>query len=357
MRFTILFLIIFTSNFHLLAQAPNGFNYQGIATDINNNPLINKKIAFKLSILNAQSVAEYIDTLSNILTSESGAFNIIIGTSKTPFLGNFSSIDWSANKYLKVELDINNGKNYQQMGNPILLKNVPFAFQVNNAGNASQLQNIPISTSTPNNGDILIYNSTTKKWEPTSQVVYSAGTNINLNSTSTPIIRVLNSAPNIKIAYLREERSSGISGGNLISNNTFITRILNTLIDPLKIGVTLDSTTNRFTLPAGNYQITVDAPFYNNDGKYKNIFLALKNITDNQIVDFQQSSNGTKIEIRLSFTVLQVITAPKTYEIQYKSFEQSNEPTLTNGLGIPCMATLSNTGMRNIYTKVRIVKF
>ena len=53
-NFTTLFAFIVSVT--LFAQAPNVFNYQGIARDLSGNPITNKTIALRISILQGSIV-------------------------------------------------------------------------------------------------------------------------------------------------------------------------------------------------------------------------------------------------------------------------------------------------------------
>ena len=121
---TSLFALIVTAT--LFAQAPNMFNYQGLARDLSGNPLNNKNIGMRISILQGLTpgVEVYKET-QQISTNNFGLFNIQIGKG-TGVTGNIGTIDWGkGDYYLKIEMDENGGSNFQLMGMSQLLSGIP----------------------------------------------------------------------------------------------------------------------------------------------------------------------------------------------------------------------------------------
>jgi len=107
------------------AQAPEVFNYQGIARDNSGNILADQLISLQLSILDNSANVEYAEVWS-VTTNNLGLFDVRLGDGFTT-AGWFSGIDWSTGSYhLKVELDPIGGTNYQEMGTSQLLS-VPYA--------------------------------------------------------------------------------------------------------------------------------------------------------------------------------------------------------------------------------------
>jgi len=120
----------------ILAQtpAPKGINYQAIARNAQGNVFVNRDVSLRISILSgsAQGNVDYVETHSGT-TNSFGLINIVIG-SGIPVTGTFASVNWStANQWLKVEMDINAGTNYQEIGNSQLLS-VPYALYAENSG-------------------------------------------------------------------------------------------------------------------------------------------------------------------------------------------------------------------------------
>lgn len=116
--------IMMAMSFGAYAQAPEKFNYQGIARDNNGNALANQALGLQISILDG-STAEYVETHS-ATTNDFGLYTIAIGDG-TAVTGTMSGIDWSAgSKSIKVEIDPSGGTSYTDLGTTELLS-VPYA--------------------------------------------------------------------------------------------------------------------------------------------------------------------------------------------------------------------------------------
>lgn len=130
--FTIITLLFLTIT--LFAQAPESFNYQGVARDNGGNVLANQNVGLQLSVLSGSisGTVEYTETHS-VTTNGFGLFNVAIG-SGTLVSGSFSGIDWGSNShYLKVEMDPAGGTSYQNLGTSQLLS-VPYALYAESSG-------------------------------------------------------------------------------------------------------------------------------------------------------------------------------------------------------------------------------
>ncbi len=113
---------------------PQLMNYQGVARDQAGQVISNQQISLKISILTGSSdgAVEYSE-MHTVTTSAFGVFSLHIGAG-VPLTGNFSEITWaSENHYAKVEMDINGGSNFKEMGVTQLLS-VPYAFHAQTAG-------------------------------------------------------------------------------------------------------------------------------------------------------------------------------------------------------------------------------
>jgi len=120
------------------AQAPQGINYQGVARDLEGQPLSQKEISVRISILNgsADGEVEY-DEIHEIRTNSFGLFSLVIGKG-LPGTGSFNFIGWtSGNKWLQVELDENGGRNFKLMGSQQFMS-VPYALYAERSGNGYQ---------------------------------------------------------------------------------------------------------------------------------------------------------------------------------------------------------------------------
>ncbi|MFN5620807.1 MAG: DUF1566 domain-containing protein, partial [Flavobacteriales bacterium] len=98
------------------------------------NVISNSLIGLRFSIIRTSpsGLAEYIE--NHLITSdENGLIKVIIGAGSAQ-LGSIDSIDWSSDNYfLKVEMDITGGENFQTIGTTQLLS-VPYALYAKSAG-------------------------------------------------------------------------------------------------------------------------------------------------------------------------------------------------------------------------------
>ncbi|MDY0199071.1 MAG: hypothetical protein RBR68_14795, partial [Tenuifilaceae bacterium] len=110
-----------------LAQSPLGMNYQAVIRDVDGKIIASKEIGIQISILkeSTSGVSVYTETFTPI-TNEFGLINLVISKGQVKS-GEYSSIDWSsADYFLKVELDVEGGTSYKDMGTSQLLS-VPYA--------------------------------------------------------------------------------------------------------------------------------------------------------------------------------------------------------------------------------------
>jgi len=150
-----------------IAQAPQKFNYQGIARSATGAALAGQALGLKISILQSSSSGTNLYTETHSTTTNTmGLFNVAIGTG-TVTSGSFSGIMWSdGDKYIKVEMDPAGGSTFVLLGTTQLLS-TPYTLRAEDAGmvtifgNGSQNANkmvIKHSPAYPNWG--LQYNDT-----------------------------------------------------------------------------------------------------------------------------------------------------------------------------------------------------
>jgi hypothetical protein len=134
-----LLLILFCLPLLIMAQAPQGFTYQGVATDNNGFELQNQNIAIKASILSATATGTTVWQETHTTTTDTfGLFNVTIGEGTSTNGGSsatFQEIDWgAASHFMKVEIDVNGGSNYVHVGTSQMMS-VPYALYAENANN------------------------------------------------------------------------------------------------------------------------------------------------------------------------------------------------------------------------------
>lgn len=117
-----------------MAQAPQAFNYQAVATT-SDGPLVDQDITVRSSILESGAVI-YAET-HNVSTNGLGLYTLQVGAG-APQTGTFPSIDWSSgNKSLRLEVSIGSGSDDFEIVAQSVLYSVPYALFAAEAGNAT----------------------------------------------------------------------------------------------------------------------------------------------------------------------------------------------------------------------------
>ena len=129
--------VIIVAVFHAIivfSQAPQGFNYQGVARDNNGSILKSQTLGFRVSILADSTNGTVVYSETHTTTSNTnGVFELVVGQGVV-VSGNFSAIDWgSASHFLKTEMDAAGGTSYIFYGTTQLLA-VPYAMYAEKAG-------------------------------------------------------------------------------------------------------------------------------------------------------------------------------------------------------------------------------
>jgi trimeric autotransporter adhesin len=115
----------------ILAQAPQGINYQAVARNSSGNPLINTPLDVQFTVWDSPTAGSQLfqETHTGIVTNVYGLFTAIIGSANP---GGFSSINWAGgNRFLEVAVD--DGTGFISMGR-MQMQSVPYALFAANAG-------------------------------------------------------------------------------------------------------------------------------------------------------------------------------------------------------------------------------
>lgn len=127
----ILTLLVMLMSVGLMAQAPQGFAYQAVATDAQGNVMTNELIYLKANIIEGSSDSEIAySEYHAVTTSESGLFTLAIGQG-TPLINTLQSVKWGrAAHFIEVELDVTGDGGFESLGMSQLLS-VPYALYGN----------------------------------------------------------------------------------------------------------------------------------------------------------------------------------------------------------------------------------
>jgi hypothetical protein len=215
-------LLLLVSNLNA-QNIPQTLNYQAIVRDNANVVQANRNVAFRFSVLNAQSTPVYAEIHSNVLTDALGQVNLVLGTgaaqSNLP-VTQFSQLDWKqVYPRIRVELDPSNGSNFINMGN-IDLQSVPYANVANEALNVKRnlVQLDDVNAPNPVIGQVLKWNGS--RWiadnDQQGSLNLSAGTGLSLSGgilTNTGDLSNTNEIQNLSI----NGNQLSISGGNTVT--------------------------------------------------------------------------------------------------------------------------------------------
>ncbi len=149
------FAVLFAAE--LMAQVPQGFNFQAVARDADGELIANSDLGVRVSVLQGSETGTAIYTETQTPeTNGAGLFELVIGEGESE--DTFSAIDWSSdNYYVKLEIDPAGGTEYEELGTTRLLS-VPYALLAQNVVNGSGASgdvSLPL-TLTGTNGNISI---------------------------------------------------------------------------------------------------------------------------------------------------------------------------------------------------------
>lgn len=150
-------LLLSTFAFSLLTvsgQSPQKMSYQAVVRNSSDALVTNTQVGMQISILqgSASGTVVYTETQTPT-TNANGLVSIEIGGG-----AGFSTINWTSGSYfIKTEMDPTGGNNYTISGVSQLLS-VPYAFATETVKG--------INVNGAQNGEVLIYNSTSGKFEP-----------------------------------------------------------------------------------------------------------------------------------------------------------------------------------------------
>jgi hypothetical protein len=128
---SILGICIFLSSL-LIAQVPQGFNYQAVIRNAEGQPLAEQAVGIRISIQDELAKTVFFTETHSAITSLQGAVSLSVGGG-TVVLGTFSEIPWGeGNIYIKVEVDPAGGTSYAELG-ITKLSAVPYALHAQSA--------------------------------------------------------------------------------------------------------------------------------------------------------------------------------------------------------------------------------
>jgi len=138
---------------NVVAQSPEGINYQAVVRDLTGATITNAPVGLKLSLIQTSTTgpAVYEESFSTF-SNDFGLVNVVFGEG-TVISGSFANVDWSMGPYfIEVAADVTGGTNYSVLGTQKLMS-VPYALYAKSAENSfsgdyNDLTNQPVIPNT-----------------------------------------------------------------------------------------------------------------------------------------------------------------------------------------------------------------
>ncbi|HNV82591.1 MAG TPA: hypothetical protein PKH45_12165, partial [Tenuifilaceae bacterium] len=209
-----------------LGQNPGGFNYQAVIRNSAGEIIQNHPVGIRISILKGGVTGDavYVETFSTV-TNSFGLVNLIVG-SGNPKEGTFSDVEWSSDShFIKVEIDIQGGSSYTEMGTTQLLS-VPYAMHAKSAsqfkGEANSDPNAPLFEIKNSKGEIVfaVYENGVKIFiDEDEDGKTVGGFAVSGRTTTKEVQDLLTVAPGETRVYV-DESSGKTVGGFAVSGRT-----------------------------------------------------------------------------------------------------------------------------------------
>jgi hypothetical protein len=185
----ILLFISMTVATSVVAQSPQRFNYQAVARDASGNPLSEKTLGVRISILdNSEAGADLYSETFSPTTNKQGLFSVQVGGGDGPS-GSFNTIQWGTSaKFLKVEIDAAGGSSYQLLGTSQLLS-VPYALAADRLSSQLSTTDLKdVSAVVPIVDQVLQWDGT--QWAPGSGSALTTSTEFSGAGTSVDPLKI-----------------------------------------------------------------------------------------------------------------------------------------------------------------------
>lgn len=166
--FVTIFILTFLS-VSLMAQIPQGINYQAVLRNEQGAALANRQVNVRATILrSATQTIVYRETMLAV-SNEFGLINLVIGRG-TPVTGQFRDVEWQGGGMrIRIEIDPDGGNIFRPFGETDM-QTVPYAFAAATALNIESTARIntnQINGSGALNGQILRWNGS--QWAPSNE--------------------------------------------------------------------------------------------------------------------------------------------------------------------------------------------
>ncbi|MFN0032801.1 MAG: beta strand repeat-containing protein [Flavobacteriales bacterium] len=194
----------------MLAQIPQGFNYQAAIRNVDGEVAANTSATMRMSIhQNTFDGTIVYQETHGTTTNQFGLVNLIIGEG-TPDQSTFDAVQWNAatSFFMQVEVDLGDG--FVDIGTQQLMS-VPFAMAAKKVTDVLLDEITDVNTAGATSGQVLEWNGT--EWTPAidNNTTYTAGSGISISGTT-----ISNAGD---VSNTNEIQALTLSGSNLTLSN------------------------------------------------------------------------------------------------------------------------------------------
>jgi hypothetical protein len=134
--------LVFTLSIGVMAQVPQGFNFQAAATAPDGTPLSSVEIGVQIDVVKGTEEGDVVYTEThNVTTNAVGLFQIIIGEGSPAESNDFTTINWGNDNYfVGFGVDLTGTGTYESLGKTRLLS-VPYALLAQDVVNGTGMDN------------------------------------------------------------------------------------------------------------------------------------------------------------------------------------------------------------------------
>ncbi len=262
-KFSIILLILLNTAFYAQTTAPQLINYQGVARDVNGNPIVGPiGVRFHLHQTTANGTIVFTEVHSPT-TNIYGIFNVLIGSNNP---SQFASITWGTDDYfLEVQMDPTGATSYSSIGSQKLVS-VPYALYAKNAGNsASYNAGSNITFTGPANNPTINSNPS----------LSLAGNVLNISGSGSPVTLptvTLTATPNVTVS-VPSLNTIDLKVPNYVAGTNV------TITPAAGNNFVIDAGTGTSTSVATPYSLSVNGPHTVTPGPFANLTIVAPNLS------------------------------------------------------------------------------
>ncbi len=142
MKKIILTILVLTATISVIAQGPQGFNYQAVLRDNSQQILGSQAVELRVTLTSSNGLTTYYQEVHNVTTTAQGLISVVIGNGSDP-TGTLENVPWGTDQItMKTEVKIGTGTTFTDLGSQPL-QAVPYALYANNT---KEIESSPTAT-------------------------------------------------------------------------------------------------------------------------------------------------------------------------------------------------------------------